>query len=279
MDRIEYYVKRILFRQKVLKETIVTTSPQLLLEGKTILITGGSSGIGYAMAELFLKSGATVIISARNNKKLDSAYKRLSSLSAKIHKLQLDITEIDSFSKFIIDAELLTQSKINVLVNNAGIAKGNFDNLKEEDFNQVYETNVKGTVFLSKAFADYMIINNIKGNILNVISTSGIRPALSPYEISKWGLKGFTLGLAKKLIKNGIVVNGIAPGPTAAPMLKSEDDDNMYHPTTPSGRYTTPEEVANAALFLISDMGRQIVGDILYISGGAGITTYDDITY
>lgn len=279
MIRIKYILKRILFRQKVLKETIVTTSPQLLLEGKTILITGGSSGIGYAMAELFLKSGATVIISARNNNKLDSAYKRLSSLSAKIHKLQLDITEIDSFSKFIIDAELLTQSKINVLVNNAGIAKGNFDNLKEEDFNQVYETNVKGTVFLSKAFADYMIINNIKGNILNVISTSGIRPALSPYEISKWGLKGFTLGLAKKLIKNGIVVNGIAPGPTATPMLKSEDDDNMYHPTTPSGRYTTPEEVANAALFLISDMGRQIVGDILYISGGAGITTYDDVTY
>ena len=75
------------------------------------------------------------------------------------------------------------------------------------------DTNIKGTVFLSKYFSEYLRQNDIKGNILNMVSSSGLRPAVSAYEISKWGLRGFTAGLAKKLIPYGIVVNGIAPGP------------------------------------------------------------------
>ena len=141
------------------------------------------------------------------------------------------------------------------------------------------DTNLKGPFLLTDLFATYLINNGIKGNILFVASSSSLRPAINPYTLSKWGIRGLVLGMAKKLIRHGIVVNGVAPGPTATPMMKKEKTADLSLPNNPSGRYTTPEEVANIALVLVSDMGRQIVGDIIYISGGAGVITYDDIHY
>lgn len=256
-----------------------TAHPSQLLSEKTILVTGGSSGIGKAIAKACLVSGAKVIITGRNETKLQKTKNELQLLSQSIYTLNLDISEICGLADIPQKIRQLTGTPVNVLVNNAGIAKGNFENLKEDEFSAVVDTNLKGTVFLTKSIADDMILNEIQGNILNIISSSGNRPALSAYELSKWSLRGFTLGLAKKLIKKGIVVNGIAPGPTATPMLKTDDDKNLYHPTNPSGRFTTPDEIANLAVFLISDMGRQIVGDIVYMTGGAAITTFDDIKY
>lgn len=88
-----------------------------------------------------------------------------------------------------------------------------------------------------------------------------------------------TSGLAKSLAPYGITVNGVAPGPTATPMLLKEDIHNISHPTLPAGRYVLPEEIANMALFLVSDMGRMVVGDIVYMTGGAGTLTFDDMNY
>ena len=124
-----------------------------------------------------------------------------------------------------------------------------------------------------------MIENHINGNILNLASSSSIRPANSAYAISKWGIKGLTLGLAKMLIKHNIVVNGIAPGPTATPMLMKDGDNSISLPQNPSGRYVMPEEIANLAVILVSSMGRMVVGDIIYVTGGAGVITYDDVNY
>ena len=124
------------------------------------------------------------------------------------------------------------------------------------------------------------MIEYIKGNILNVASASSLRPANSAYTLSKWGIRGLTLGLAKALAKDGITVNGIAPGPTATPMLmKDNQNDNMVLERLPLGRYIMPEEVANMAVILVSSMGRAIMGDIIYMTGGAGILTYDDVPY
>lgn len=256
-----------------------TVHPSQLLTEKTILVTGGSSGIGKAIAKVCLASGAKVIISGRDENKLQKAKNELQQISQSIYTLNLDISEVSGLVDIPQKILQLTGTPVNVLVNNAGIAKGNFDNLNEKDFSAVVDTNLKGTVFLTKLITDDMIRNEIQGNILNIISSSGNRPALSAYELSKWGLKGFTLGLAKKLIKKGIVVNGIAPGPTATPMLIADGNKNLYHPTNPSGRFTTPEEIANLAVFLISDMGRQIVGDIIYMTGGGAVITFDDIKY
>ena len=124
-----------------------------------------------------------------------------------------------------------------------------------------------------------MVANNIRGNILNIASASSLRPADSPYIVSKWGIRGLTLGLAKSLGKYGITVNAIAPGPTATPMMIKEGQTNLELDRIPLGRYIMPEEIANMAVILVSDMGRSIMGDIVYMTGGAGILTYDDVNY
>lgn len=259
-------------------KVVSLTSPQLL-QDRVVLITGGSSGIGKEIARACLGCGAKVIITARNDHKLKQTVEELRNVSEEIYSLPLDVSHVDNMLNVIAEAEKMVGCKLTTLVNNAGVALGSFDNLKESEFMSVLETNVKGTVFMSKCFSDYLIQNGIKGNILNVVSSSGLRPALSAYEISKWGLRGFTAGLAKKMIPYGIVVNGIAPGPTATPMLMADGEHNLVHPTNPSGRFTTPEEVANLAVYLISNMARQIVGDIVCMTGGAGITTFDDVKY
>lgn len=127
-------------------------------------------------------------------------------------------------------------------------------------------------------FSKYLIERKIQGNILNISSVSGIRPAINPYMLSKRAIIGLTEGMAKKLIKYGIVVNGIAPGPVSTGMLNLDGSD-LSNNNAPSGRYSEPVEVANLAVFLISDMARNIVGDTVYITGGCGNLTVDDIQY
>lgn len=118
-----------------------------------------------------------------------------------------------------------------------------------------------------------MLNKGIKGHILNVTSSSALRPAWTPYQMSKWAVKGLTLGLADMMIPHGIVVNAIAPGPTATPMLGKEAGDNIYEPYTPSRRYAMPEELASLAVFMVSGAGDMIVGDTFYMTGGSGTIT------
>lgn len=249
-----------------------------LLEGRAALVTGGTSGIGFAIAESFLKNGAYVVITGRSLKRVMEACKRLedkdSCFKGKINGIEMDSKDVKSFE----NALSFCGGKIDILVNNAGISKGSFEALTEEDFDSVFDTNLKGAYFLSRIFAKYMKDKNIRGNILNVASSSSLRPAVSPYTLTKWGLRGFTLGLAKILSPYGIVVNAIAPGPTATPMLTDCRDD-LRLSTSPQGRYATAEEIANLATVLVSDMGRMVVGDTLYATGGAGLITFDDMKY
>lgn len=256
-------------------------SPSNLLVGRTALITGGTSGIGYEIAKTFVNAGASVIITGRNKERIDNAVKKLMSdnIKGRIWGLQLDNSNISDFPDKINTAIKMADSPIDILVNNAGILGNNNSNDAEHEYDSVMNTNLKGMFFLSNLVAQYMIDHSICGNILNIASSSSLRPAINAYTLSKWGIRGLTLGLAKKLIKHGIVVNGVAPGPTATPMMKKEGHLDLSLPNNPSGRFTTPEEVANLSLILVSNMGRQIVGDIVYISGGAGVITYDDVQY
>ena len=258
-----------------------------LLKGRTALITGGTSGIGLAIAKSFLLNGSNVIITGRNQQKLDDAVnelkKEVKDNSCKVFCYKFDISDTEKIEdNFQAIVELVKDLNIDILVNNAGIIKGdNIGNTKVEEYEVCLKTNLEGTYFLSQTFFNYLKKNKIKGNILNICSSSSMRPAVKPYTLTKWGLKALTIGMAKKFIEYGIVVNGIAPGPTYTPMLvgDSVNDKNIKLESNPSGRYTTPEEIANGALFLVSDMGRMVVGDIMYMTGGAGITTVDDIIY
>ena len=171
-------------------------------------------------------------------------------------------------------AAAFEENVIDVLVNCAGInPKKNFFDTQEKDFDLTMDINVKGTFFISQVVANYMIKNKVKGHILNLSSSSALRPAWSPYEMSKWTIRGFTKGLADILIPYGIIVNAIAPGPTATPMLGMNSEDDLDLQNNPSKRYATPEEIANLAVMLISDMGNLVVGDTLYATGGSGVIT------
>lgn len=253
------------------------------LKGKCVFITGGSGGIGFAIADACLLNGASVMISGRNQDKLIKACNLLRKKHNitdfnRVKSLVLDITLVETLEDAMANA-VSQMGQIDILVNNAGILKGNiFGKTEEEAFDEVLDTNLKGTYFISQIFSEYLIKNRIQGNILNISSVSGIRPAISPYMVSKWGEIGLTLGMAKRLLTHGIVVNGIAPGPTSTAMLKRKDSD-ISHSKSPSGRYVMPEEVANLAVFLVSDMGRMIVGETICLSGGAGVITFDDIMY
>lgn len=276
-------ILKMLTRQKVVPEYIPVVMGELL-ENRTILITGGTGGIGVELTKACLRNGASVVITSRNEKKLKECLPELNkcknSEKQKIICVELDINNVDSmkniFNKIATDNSL---KNIDTLINNAGVAVGGIiGTTKEEEFDKTINTNLKGTYFLSQEFANYLIKEDIQGNILNISSVSGIRPAITPYMLSKHGLIGLTEGLAKKLIKYGIVVNGIAPGPTVTDMIGVKGND-LYYQNSPAQRYVDPVEVANLAVCLISKMGKMIVGDTVYISGGCGNLTRDDIMY
>lgn len=260
---------------------VVSIDNNLLLKGRVALITGGTSGIGKAIALAFLKSGASVIITGRNRRRIDSVIEELKTTANKneVYGIELDNTQVGLFDAKLSEIEkIIAPAKLDILVNNAGVGGGDISNTTEEEFDNVLQTNLKGTFFLSKAVAKYMIDNGVKGNVLNIASSSSLRPAASAYTFSKWGIRGFTLGLAKTLARYGITVNGLAPGPTATPMLHRDANDITFT-TNPMGRFAVPEEIANMAVVLVSGIGKMIVGDIVYMTGGAGVITYDDIEY
>ena len=264
---------------------VVNLGPNELLKNRVALITGGTSGIGYQMAKAFLRSGAAVIITGRNKERLQRTCSELmeTDYERRLFSLVLDNTQVECFEERFQTA--LDKVKacgypcIDILVNNAGVLGASMPNATKEVFDQVIDTNLKGVFFLSQMFGKYMKENKITGNILNVGSSSCLRPAISAYTLSKWGIRGLTLGLAKSLAPYGITVNGIAPGPTATPMLLKDNLNNISNNGNPIGRYALPEEIANMAVILVSRMGQAIVGDMVYMTGGAGVITYEDSDY
>ena len=264
MSSIKDLIKK--FRtQTVLKPIIVQKEASDLLSGKTALVTGGSSGIGKAIAKAMIEAGAKVYIIGRNAEKLQKAAEDIGGRS-----LMVDINDVPAMERAI---EQLSEN-IDILVNSAGThGMDAFLEVTEKTFDEVMSANVKALYFISQAVARQMIKKEIAGHILNVSSASSLKPSWTPYEISKRAVNGITQGMAHKLIAHGIVVNGIAPGPTATPMMHRENDLNW--PGNPSGRMSTPEEIAALALFMVSGRGDGIVGDTFFMTGGSGTVCID----
>lgn len=261
------FIRKIIRKFMVKKETIikpivVTVPQQELLLGKTALITGGAGGIGFAIAKELKKAGAEVFISGRNEQKLVVAS---SSLGCKY--VVMDIGDIGATELKI--EEMFRQHPIDILVNSAGMHGDDpFGKVTEKTYDSVMDVNVKALYFVSQKIANLMIESNMGGHILNVCSASALKPSWTPYEISKRAVMGITEGMAHKLIKHSIVVNGIAPGPTLTPMLRTEE--NLNWPANPSGRMSMPEEIAALALFMVGPQGDGVVGDTFFITGGSG---------
>ncbi len=273
MIRIKNIIKSAIMMLKAEKKIPIPNpvNTSELLKGKVALITGGSSGIGFAMAESFLKSGAKVIIAGTKEEKLRSCCAKLGG-GANLAYIVIDVNEVQSMSEKVkTAAAYFSENRIDILVNSAGVVNhSDFLNMSEQEYDHIMDIDAKGTFFMSQAIAKHMIDNNIKGHILNISSSSSLRPAWTPYQMSKWAVRGLTLGMADRLLPYGIIVNAIAPGPTATPMFGMKDGDNIYNDFCPAGRFAMPEEIAYLATFMVSDMGNMIVGDTFYMTGGSG---------
>ena len=241
-----------------------------ILKGKSALVCGGSGDIGKAIAKEFLKQGCNVIISGTTTDKLHNVCQEISGLKS----IVIDLKDLDSINDKIFKAAEIAGDDISILVNASGIGgKYSFGEITPDQWDAVMDINLKGAFFLCQAMGNYMINKKIKGHILNISSASALRPAWSPYQISKWALKGMNVGLADKLLPYGIIVNAIAPGPVATKMLGKDENGDINMPMQPSGRYALPEEIACLATYMVSDLGNLIVGDTFYITGGSGIVS------
>lgn len=238
-----------------------------IYENKNILITGGTSGIGLAIAQKFLSLRAKVAITGRDIDRLNTIYKQINNPNLII--IEWDISKHELINEKV-DETISKMGKIDILINNSGIYSANsFFDTDEELFDSIMNTNLKGLFFTSKKISEYFIKNNIKGKIINISSITSITGASIPYGLSKWGVRGLTQGLARDLIKHGIVVNAIAPGVTATainPDLKASE--NMYRAAALNKRASAPEEIAEIAVFLSSDAANHIIGQTIVCDGG-----------
>ena len=242
-----------------------------LLRNRTALVTGATRGIGFAIAEAFSRAGANVIITGRDDGRVKDAIAELQKSGGEICGFVLDVKNVSTFEKV-----LSGMPTFDILVNNAGFVGGaGFGATTEVEYDLTLDTNLKGHYFLSQCVAKDWIARGTHGNILNVCSASSLRPGTSPYILSKWGIRSLTIGMARQLIKYGIVVNGIAPGVTNTDQFMHGAED-ISKSSNPAGRMVTMEEVANMAVILSSSLCRMVVGDILYMTGGGGIVTLDD---
>lgn len=269
---IKRKIKSCFIKEKITPITIPFIEGEFLKD-KNAVITGGAGGIGFAIAERFVANGANVVIAGRNE---DRLIKACSNLGERAKYIVIDLDNCDSYEKKVNEIITSLYSRVDILVNSAGVhGPSDFWTITPNDWDEVMNANLKGMYFLCQAFGKYFRNNNIHGHILNISSASALKHGKTPYEISKNGVKTITLGLAEEMIKYGIVVNCLAPGPTATKMLNMGESSALNWPGNPSGRVATPTEIANWAVLMSSDMGNYIVGDSFYVTGGSGTICID----
>lgn len=244
---------------KNIRAEITYSQPDARLKGKKIIITGGGRGLGAAMAEKFVKEGAEVLISGRNEDVLKQTAERLNC-----KYLTLDISNPDNFSRFISDADKMLDG-FNVLVNNAGISlhEKTFFDVTSQTFDAQINTNFKGAFFLTQEFVKRMIEKKQKADILFVSSETGDTMDFRPYGFTKAAVNSMVQGLAYLFAKDGIRVNAVAPGITATDMTGYSQEGNLYLESNATERVYLPLEVAETACFLLSDISSCISGQIL----------------
>jgi oxidoreductase, short chain dehydrogenase/reductase family protein len=258
------------FCKKITKVEVSQIKYGSLLENKVILITGGTSGIGKALTKRCLEEGAKVIITGRKEETLKKIKEEFNNKN--LETIQWNIGQINLIEEKFREAERYF-GKIDIIFNNAGIyTDKNYLEITEEEYNSIVDINTKCIFFICQYFMKTLIAQNRKGKIINTVSIRGQQGAYEPYGISKWGVWGLTRGLAKKGIKNGIIVNGIAPGITAPGIAgagyRIDPEENAYYENNGDNRVALSEEIAEIGIFLASNASNHIVGQVIVCDGG-----------
>ena len=261
--KIRDYVKH----HQVVKAEISFIQPAERLKGKHIIVTGGTSGIGQAMAKRFIAEGAKVLIASRNQEKLDKIADELGC-----EALSLDLTKVETFEEFVIQA-YQKLGKIDCLVNNAGVSwhEKLFDKVTVQGFDHQISTNFRGPFFLTQRVLTHMEKNDVNGHVIFISSETGDMADIRPYGLTKAAINSLVQGLAYYYIEKGIRVNAIAPGVTATKMSHYNPEENINCPFNPNGRAYLPEEIAETAVFLLSDASNCISGQIITCNNGKTI--------
>lgn len=275
MKRIFYYLGRVKryfknFYFYIIEGGVVYTKiefckPGERLKGMNVLVTGGTSGIGRAIAEECLAEGANVMVCARKEERINSMMEEIHSTS--LHGFVWDISDIKDIEKKMRDV-VSELGGIDCFVNCAGVSDFSGDNMREEEmYDYIVDINTKALYFMCSAESNYLLNTGKKGKIVNITSSCGDKPGFDPYTISKWGANCITKGLAIKMIPHGINVNGIGPGevPTniTARLQSHKNSDNQYTPLHRTKRFTNAKEVARLAVYLCSGESNNMYGQII----------------
>lgn len=244
-----------------------------MLKNKVAIITGGTRGIGFAIAKKFLENNAKVVILGSKVETVTNALEQLKKENNLYDVIGFypDLKDEESVSK-MFEAVIEQYGKIDILVNNAGISSRTpLAEHSLEEFEKVCDINIKSAFICSKIAVKYL--SKTKGVILNtssMVSKFG-QPSGVMYPTSKFAINGMTISLARELAPIGIRVNAVAPGVTKTDMVANLPEE-MIKPliaTIPLGRIGEPEDIANAFLFLASDMASYITGQVLGVDGAA----------
>ncbi|HXM50410.1 MAG TPA: SDR family oxidoreductase [Pyrinomonadaceae bacterium] len=243
------------------------------LHGRNALITGGGSGLGFAIAKSLAAAGASVILLGRNQEKLGRASEELVALGANATYTVCDLLDRNAIAPLIQDLER-NVGPLDILLNNAGVQqRAPFTEFPAEGWDRMMATHISAPFFLTQAIARQMIIRG-RGKIINTLSIMSElgRPMIVPYTTAKGGLKMLTRGLAVELGAHNIQVNGIAPGYFRTEMNQALMDDPKFDAwvkqRTPAQRWGEPDEIGGAAVFLASGASDFVTGQIIFVDGG-----------
>lgn len=243
------------------------------LTGKTAIVTGGASGFGAGIVRKFVAEGARVMIADLNT---DLAQETAEQVGGNVGVIHCNVAD-DASVRAMVEAVQTAFGRIDILINNAGTTHlpAPMENVAEEDFDKVFAVNCK-SVYLTAKYVVPLMKAQGSGVILNVASTAGVspRPRLNWYNASKGWMNNATKGMAVELAPSGVRVNAINPVAGETPLLKTfmgEDTPEVrakFLSTIPLGRFSSPEDMGNAACYLCSDEASMVTGVCMEVDGG-----------